>query len=255
MSSTAHDPTPHDPTQHDDTAPEGPELLLLTDHSTTALLEQLARTARRRVPGVAEASVTLLQDGRVSSVGWTGLLAYELDEAQFVAGHGPCVDAARSGVARWVQDSRVDRRWPVYLDAAVARGALSSFSVPIPITTDDGLRAGLNLYSTVADGFSVQARETAVEVVVAAAPAVANRHVYDLVVTQVEHLHRAMETRSVIDVAKGVLAFGLGLSADEAFTVLARRSQNTNVKVLELAAQLLAAVAAGEGPAAVAVYR
>ena len=187
MSSTAHEPA----------VPEGPELLLVTGHSTTTLLEQLARTARRRVPGVAEASVTLLQDGRVSSVGWTGLLAYELDEAQFVAGHGPCVDAARSGVARWVQDSRVDRRWPVYLDAAVARGALSSFSVPIPITTDDGLRAGLNLYSTVADGFSVQARETAVEVVVAAAPAVANRHVYDLVVTQVEHLHRAMETRSV----------------------------------------------------------
>ena len=83
----------------------------------------------------------------------------------------------------------------------------------------------------------------------------ANGHAYDRAVAQVEHLHRAMETRSVIDVAKGVLAFGLGLSADEAFTVLARRSQNTNVKVLELATQLLAAVAAGEGAAAVAVYR
>lgn len=245
MSSTAHEPA----------VPEGPELLLVTGHSTTTLLQQLATTARDRVPGAAEASVTLVQDGRVTSVAWTGLLAYELDEAQRGAGHGPCVDAARSGVARWVQDSRVDGRWPLYLAVAVARGALSSYSVPVPLAVPDGLRAGLNLYGTTVDGFSAPARETAEQVVRAAAPALSNRYAYEQALAQVEHLHRAMETRSVIDVAKGVLVFGLGLSTDEAFAALARRSQNTNVKVLELASRLVAAVEAGEGEAALAAFR
>lgn len=161
------------------------------------------------------------------------------------------MDAARTGVARWVRNSRDDRRWPVYLWTAVRCGALSSFSVPLPLSAADGVRAGLNLYATDVDGFSDAAREAAVRLARRAATVVDNRAVYDSVVGEVEHLRTAMEGRAVIDQEKGVLMFAFGLSDEAAFEALSRRSQNTNVKVQELAVRMLAAVAAGQGEAAV----
>ena len=228
--------------------------LLLVEYSTTAVLQKVAEMARAHVPGVAEASVTLMRGGKVSSVAWTGLLAYELDEAQYGSGFGPCVDAARTGTARWVRNSREDRRWPVYLAGAVRRGALSSFSVPVPVAMD-GVKVGLNLYSTTVDGFTDAARHASLRLARQAAVSVANRHAYDLAVEEVEGLRRAMESRAVIDLAKGILSFALTMTADEAFAALSQRSQNTNIKVLELAAELISRVADGDGQAATQHFR
>jgi hypothetical protein len=228
--------------------------LLLVEYSTTAVLQKIAEMARAHVPGVAEASVTLMRGGKVSSVAWTGLLAYELDEAQYGSGFGPCLDAARTGTARWVRNSREDRRWPVYLAGAVRRGALSSFSVPVPVVMD-GVKVGLNLYSTTVDGFTDAARHASLRLARQAAVSVTNRHAYDLAVEEVDGLRRAMESRAVIDLAKGILSFALTMTADEAFTVLSRRSQNTNIKVHDLATELVGRVADGDGQAATQQYR
>ncbi|MCW2584007.1 MAG: Response regulator with antiterminator output domain [Klenkia sp.] len=225
--------------------------LLLAEHSTTGVLQKVVEAARAHVPGVAEASVTVLENGRVSSVAWTGLLAYELDETQYESGFGPCLDAARTGTARWVQDSSADRRWPVYLSAAVHRGALSSFSVPLPLPVAAGPQVGLNLYSTEVDGLCDAAREAARHLARRAATVVANRQAYDLARGEADNLRRAMESRAVIEQAKGALLFAAGLSADEAFQALSHRSQVTNVRVHELVVQLLADIAAGRGRAAV----
>src|SRR3954463_433471 len=53
-------------------------------------------------------------------------------------------------------------------------------------------------------------------------------------------LHRAMETRGVIEQAKGILIATTGCSPDEAFEMLRLQSQNENRKVLEIARELVA---------------
>lgn len=65
---------------------------------------------------------------------------------------------------------------------------------------------------------------------------------------EVVQLRRAMQTRPVIDLARGILMASFGLSVEEAWRVLVLASQNTNTKLYHLARDLVAAVR-GEPPA------
>ncbi|MCX4405009.1 ANTAR domain-containing protein [Streptomyces sp. NBC_01764] len=60
--------------------------------------------------------------------------------------------------------------------------------------------------------------------------------------TEVVQLKRAMQTRPVIDLARGVLMASFGLSTDDAWNVLVEVSQHTNTKVHHLAEDLVGAV-------------
>lgn len=61
-------------------------------------------------------------------------------------------------------------------------------------------------------------------------------------------LRRAMETRPVIDMARGVLMASFGLSPDDAWSVLVSISQNTNTKLHVVADDLVSAVTGGTIP-------
>jgi PAS domain S-box-containing protein len=52
------------------------------------------------------------------------------------------------------------------------------------------------------------------------------------------------ENRAVIEQAKGVLMAAYGITANRAFEILAWRSQNTNVKIRELASRFMAVISA-----------
>ncbi|MEU3737958.1 ANTAR domain-containing protein [Streptomyces sp. NPDC032198] len=61
-------------------------------------------------------------------------------------------------------------------------------------------------------------------------------------------LRRAMETRPVIDMARGVLMASFGLSADDAWSVLVSLSQNTNTKLHLVAEEVVGSVTGGKIP-------
>lgn len=65
---------------------------------------------------------------------------------------------------------------------------------------------------------------------------------------EVVQLRRAMQTRPVIDLARGILMASFGLGVEESWRVLVLASQNTNTKLYHLARDLVAAVL-GEPPA------
>lgn len=65
--------------------------------------------------------------------------------------------------------------------------------------------------------------------------------------TELQHLRRAMESRAVIEQAKGVLMFVFQLDADRAFQILARWSMQYHVKVRDLAAALIEISVPGAG--------
>jgi PAS domain S-box-containing protein len=53
------------------------------------------------------------------------------------------------------------------------------------------------------------------------------------------------KSRGVIEQAKGVLIAAYGISADEAFAILVQRSQDSNIKVKDVAGQLVAELSEG----------
>jgi GAF domain-containing protein len=221
--------------------------LSLRELSMESLLQTVADLAKSAMPGVTEASVTLIVKDRPTTVASTGKLAIDLDETQYERGQGPCLHAARTGELTEIADLRTDPRWPQYTSRAAAHGTLSSLSVPLVIDEYEQVSGALNLYAQEAEAFDAGDRSVAQAFGPYAAVAAGNLYAYQNARDIADNLQTALESRAVIDQAKGVLMERHKLTAEQAFRVLAQASMSTNRKVRDIAEHL---VATGELPAA-----
>ena len=210
--------------------------LPFADHPLDALLRQLTETLATALPGLAAASVTVFRQGHFSTAAASGPVATDLDLVQYRQGGGPCMVAARTGGPVSVPDVRAELRWPGFAAAAAERGVFSVLSHPL--AAPDPVQASLNLYAAEADE---RAARLAAHVVVP----VSNMYLYRRALERAEHLEVALDSRGVIDQAKGILMERFRLSADQAFQALARLSMERNVRLREVAERL---VSTGEIP-------
>jgi GAF domain-containing protein len=178
-------------------------------------------------------STTLVRNDRAWTAAYTGELALAADEMQYARDYGPCVDAGRTGATLLITDMREETRWPDYSAHVVACDVLSSLSVPLPIQTD--VIGALNCYSRKPSAFSAEAIEIAEELAGHVAVAVANAVAYTQAATLVEQMRKAMDSRSVIDQAIGVVMAQNRCDAQAAFAILTRASQNRNIKLRDIA--------------------
>jgi len=211
--------------------------LILHEHSMHSLLQKVAELAKQVMPGDPEASITVLVDHRPTTVASTDPLAMDCDERQYERGHGPCLHAASTGELTEIADAQAETRWLDYIRWAADRGALSSMSVPLPIS--EGMAAALNIYARETRAFDGESRAIAQRFAPFAAVAVANMHAYEDARTMADNLEIALQNRAVIDQAKGILMERYKLAADQAFQLLARASMQTNTKVRDLADELV----------------
>jgi GAF domain-containing protein len=212
--------------------------------SMEAMLQRVAELAKQVIPGVAEASVTLIAHDTAGTAAYTGPLALDLDETQYGRGYGPCLDAAVGEEIQEITDARVETRWPDYTRVAVERGSLSSLSAPVPVR--EALHGGLNLYAVEAGAFH-DARELAITFASYAAVAVHNMHLYESTRQLAENLDIAMRSRAVIEQAKGILMSQRRCDAAEAFDLLAAASQRSNRKLRDIAQAIVDGVSSRDG--------
>jgi GAF domain-containing protein len=202
-----------------------------------SVLERVAHVAKRTVPGAEEVSLTLIRNEAPFTVAYTGKLALDADEMQYARDYGPCVDAGRAGIVLRIDDMREETRWPDYTAAVVERGVLSSLSVPLPI--QDQFIGALNIYATKPHAFPPEQVAIGEAIASYAAVAVHNAQTFERAADLARHLSAAMEHRSVIEQAKGILMHEQRCSADEAFAILTRVSQRANIKLRDIAAQMV----------------
>jgi GAF domain-containing protein len=216
--------------------------ITLDTESMESVLQRIAELAKQVLPGAAEVSVSLISNDKASTAAYTGRLALDLDETQYGRGYGPCLESATGGEIVDIVDAREEPRWPDYARAAVQRGSLSSRSVPVPVL--ETVSAALNVYAVEPHGFDDGARELGRTFASYAAAAVRNMHVYRSARDLAEHLDRAMQSRAVIEQAKGVLMSQRRCDATEAFTILAAASQRSNRKLRDIAQAIVDGVSA-----------
>lgn len=207
----------------------------LADTDLEGVLQKVAALAKRTIAGVSEASVTLLRGG-AHTAAFTGDLARTLDERQYEGG-GPCLDAAVGGSVLSVPDLTREQRWSHYVPAALEAGVRSSLSVGLPV--HENVTGALNLYATEFDAFDEDAVLLARTFSGYAAVALANAHLFDATASLARHMQAAMEHRSVIEQAKGIVMAELHCGSDEAFATLSKRSQDTNRKLHDVAATIV----------------
>jgi transcriptional regulator with GAF, ATPase, and Fis domain len=211
--------------------------LSLRDMSMDELLKAVADSAKAVMPGAPEASIFIQARRGPVTVASTGRLATDLDEVQYDENHGPCLTAAATGTLIEIVDTRTEQRWPDYTRRAAALGNLSSLSLPLRI---DGTGSGaLNVYAREPGAFDEESRKAAAGFIPYASVAIGNLEAYRSATDMVGNLQAALESRAVIDQAKGILMERYKLTADQAFQLLARTSMITNRKVREVAEQLV----------------
>jgi GAF domain-containing protein len=214
--------------------------IMLAEQQLSDTLTRIAELAKETIVGAAEVSVTLMQDDAVSSVVFTGSLASYLDERQYESGFGPCMDAALSGGTVTIPETAADATYPDFGRAAARHGITHTMSIGLPVARQT--IGALNIYGTEEGDFNEATQELATAFASYAAVAVANAGVYASTATLAANLQRALESRAVIDQAKGILMGRHGISADGAFDLLSRQSQTTNRKLRDLAVELVEGV-------------
>lgn len=230
-------PSPGDPLHvRTDRAVQELSTVVLREHSMATLLQAVVDAAKSTLPGHVDTSILVLIGSRPATAACTGQLALNLDKTQYERGHGPCLHAATTGELVEITDARTETRWPDYTPRAVEYGGLSLLSVPLPTT---GVHAGLNVYATEAGAFNDAIRAAARQFAQSAAAAIANMHDYQTARDRADDLEIALQSRAVIDQAKGILMERDKLTADQAFQALARASQAANVKLRDIADHLV----------------
>jgi GAF domain-containing protein len=122
---------------------------------------------------------------------------------------------------------------------AVEHGNLSSLSIPLAIEPDEQVTGALNIYARRSNAFDEASRSVATRFGPYAAVATGNLYAYQSARDMAENLQAALESRAVIDQAKGVLMERYKLTPDQAFQRLAQASMTANRQLRDVADHLV----------------
>ncbi len=213
------------------------QAVLLGTDSIDGFLRELAVLAARTLGEGLSCGITLQPDGRPLTVASSDTLASQLDELQYGLDQGPCLSSLRTGEQVRIDDLSADQRWQEYAGRALAHGVRSSLSLPLFVA--DRSVGALNLYSTQPHFFGDAETRLAGRFTRDAAVAVgiAARLAAQAVLT--DQLRASLASRSVIDQALGVIMTRQRCTATEAFAILRTASQNRNLKVRQIAEQIV----------------
>jgi GAF domain-containing protein len=200
-------------------------------------LTRVAQFAEEAVPAASMTGITMLVEGRARTAVFTDETAPEVDTVQYESGAGPCLDAFRHEQVLVIHDTTKDDRWPAFSEAAAAHGIRSTLSIPL-IANREGVGA-LNFYAREPNGFSEDDVEVAAQFGAQAGIVLANAQAYWDAHQLSQNLATAMQSRAVIEQAKGILMGAQRCSSDEAFKILVRASQRENRKLRDIAQDLV----------------
>lgn len=210
--------------------------------NVTDTLSSVVDSAVTTIEGCDFAGLFVMVRGAVTTPVFTDSIVLEVDAMQHRYGEGPCLDAILHRLIVFVDDLETDRRWPQFSRQAVVVGIRSVLSLPLTSNARDG---ALNLYATYPAAFGVVDRAKATILVSLASLALSIAHSHEDEEQRAVNLKVALSTRETIGEALGILMERERITADQAFDILRRASQHLNIKLRDVAQNL---VDTGENP-------
>lgn len=199
--------------------------------SVEDVLSDVTAAALQLIPGTDAAGVLMIgRGGRWDSFGVTSDLPHRLDELQMRFNEGPCVEAALDHVIVRTDDFRSEDRWPQYSPAVVEVGVRSGLS--FKLYTANRTAGALNLFSFKPNAFGGEDETIGTVLAAHAAAAI-------LASREGEELNSALTTRDRIGQAKGIIMERYGVDDVRAFEMLRRLSQDSNIKLVDVATRVI----------------
>ncbi len=199
-------------------------------------LVSVVELAVSTIEGCDFAGVFLIDTGVVATPVHTDPIVVEVDTLQHQTNEGPCLDAIAHRLIFYADDLANDLRWLHFAPRATRAGIRSVLALPI---SADAERGALNLYARYPSAFGVVDRAKAAILVSMASLALSVAHSHEDEERRAANLHAALSSRETIGEAMGILMERERITAQQAFDVLRRASQHLNVKLREVAQNLI----------------
>ena len=207
------------------------------DTDLEAVLRVVIGQAKDRIPHCDEASITLMSKGNFATPVETDEIARRADELQYKLDEGPCVDTAKTGEPHVLEAVSGDTKWPRYASQVRSIGIGSSLGLPL-LASDRPIGA-LNVYSSSERVFDQDDKRFALDLADQAGVVIANAVAFQEQGLLRDQLQQAVETREMIGKAIGILMERESISDEEAFSMLRVASQNSNIKLRDIAAEVV----------------
>jgi GAF domain-containing protein len=202
-----------------------------TPRDLDSTLQAIVDSAQHSLPGIDHVGITLAhRHGEMETRAATGDLVWDLDKIQYELREGPCVHAIKAATVVKIEHADREQRWPDFIPRAVEKGLRSQLG--IALYNDEKTLGGLNMYSTTSDTIDPDVEHMAE--LFAGHAALALGHA-----VRESHLHSAMASRQVIGQAVGIIMERYSLNEGRAFDYLARVSSHGNIKVREVAQEVV----------------
>jgi hypothetical protein len=207
---------------------------LVADYDAIELAQELIDSCMALLPVTAAGIVLGDANGALHVFASSSEQTWLLELLELESGAGPCLEAYRSGSPGFVDDLTVDTgRWPEFAERAAQYGFRSISALPMRLR-DERIGA-LNLFR--GEIGALPRVDIAVGQALADVATIGILHQRIMNRSEIvnQQLQTALNTRTVIEQAKGVLAERGMLEMDEAFVLLRRHARDTQQRLAELA--------------------
>jgi GAF domain-containing protein len=222
--------------------------LIASTESVEDFLDRLAEfsawTLSHSIGADIECGVTLQRRKKTMTVAGSSNNAVRLDRIEQSLGEGPCIEALRTGEIMLLADVDTDPRWPAYQRQLAEHDCRSTLGVPLEI--GDDAAAALNFFASSTGVFTTDIVAEAAGFADLAGRALRLAVRIGTAQARAEDLQAALEHRTSIDLACGIVMAQNRCSQDDAMRILTRVSSNRNQKLRDVAADMLKNVTAQE---------
>lgn len=160
-----------------------------------------------------------------------------LELFQLQTDQGPCLECFRSGQPVSVTDLHADERWPRFAEAAAEIGFTTVHAVPMRLRTE--VIGALNFFDKKTGSMDLEAQRIGQALADVATIGLLQQRAIRQRDNVTEQLQTALNSRILIEQAKGALAERLNVSVDEAFSRLRAEARARNRRLSELAQAII----------------
>jgi GAF domain-containing protein len=215
--------------------------ILVGAESASEFLSGLSKLAAASVSEAAgdevDCAVTVKVRRRPSTAAGSSKRAVELDQLEQAIGDGPCIQALREMSPVVIDDVSADLRWPELNRKFAKANVHSSLGVPLQISSEAS--AALNFFASKPSAFTRNVYDKAIGFTAAARNALQLAVRIGTALSRAEDLEAAMQSRTAINLACGVIMAQNRCSQAEAMEILSKVSSHRNRKLRDVATELI----------------
>jgi GAF domain-containing protein len=210
---------------------------LVADYDVVEVLDLLVGACVETLGATAAGLLLSDQRGHLAVMASSAEDSRVLEVFQVQNDEGPCLDCFQQGKPVTVPDlAAAADRWPRFAPVAIERGFRSVHALPMRLR--DNTIGALNLFHGEDTPLSDDELRIAQALADTATIGILQQRALQASHTLAEQLQTALNSRVVIEQAKGVLAASGDVDMDEAFQALRRHARNNNLQLTEAARQI-----------------